>query len=61
MIRDFADKFTAIHGTMNCKELLNSDLKTEEGRRYVHENKLDVTVCQQCIVDAVKIVDEMAG
>ena len=39
-IQKFADRFKSIHGTLDCKSLLNCDLKTEEGHRYLKENRL---------------------
>ncbi|MDP4291211.1 MAG: C-GCAxxG-C-C family protein, partial [Bacteroidota bacterium] len=49
MIQDFNSKFLAAHGTTECSELLNCDLKTEEGLEYHHQNNLSEKVCQNCI------------
>ena len=59
MIQDFNEKFNEIHNTMNCKSLLNTDLKTADGRRFVKENKLDESVCEKCISDSIKIIEEI--
>jgi C_GCAxxG_C_C family probable redox protein len=58
-IQKFSEKFKAIHGTMNCKSLINCDLRTEEGHRYLKENNLSETVCEKCITDAIKITEEI--
>ncbi len=60
-IQKFADKFKALHGTLNCKSLLNCDLRTEEGHRYLKDNKLSETVCEKCIADAIRIVAELTS
>ena len=59
MIQEFSEKFKSLHGTMNCRLLLNCDLRTEEGQRYLKENNLHVTVCEKCVSDSIKIIEEL--
>lgn len=59
MIQEFNSQFLKIHGTTNCKALLNCDLTTEEGLQYHHSNHLSETVCSKCIRSSIKIVDEL--
>jgi len=59
MIREFDRKFREIHGTSNCRKLLNCDLLTEEGRQKMISEKLHESVCEKCVIDAVRILDEM--
>jgi C_GCAxxG_C_C family probable redox protein len=61
MIRDFSNKFKQINGSTDCKSLLNCDLGTEEGNRYAKENNLFGTVCEKCIKDSIKIVNQLIG
>ena len=58
-IQKFSEKFKTIHCTMSCKSLMNCDLRTEEGHRFLKEKNLSETVCEKCITDAIKIVDEI--
>ena len=58
-IQEFSEKFKAIHGTMNCKSLINCDLRTEEGHRYLKEHNLSETVCEKCIIDSIRIIEEI--
>lgn len=58
-IQKFAVKFETIHGTLSCKKLLNADLRTEEGQKFIKEHKLHDTVCEKCIANAISIVDEL--
>jgi C_GCAxxG_C_C family probable redox protein len=59
MVQKFSNEFKAIHGVMDCKSLLNCDLKTEEGHRFAVENKLFDTICEKCITDSIGIVDRL--
>jgi C_GCAxxG_C_C family probable redox protein len=58
-IQKFSKEFTTIHGTMNCRELINVDLKTEDGHRILKESNLSENVCEKCIIDAVKLTEEI--
>ena len=59
MIQRFTDKFIAIHSTTNCKSLLNCDLRTEKGRQYAHDRQLYEIVCEKCISDSLRIINEL--
>ena len=58
-IQKFSKEFTVLHGTMNCKELINVDLKTREGHTLLKESNLTETVCEKCIHDAIKITEDI--
>lgn len=60
-IQDFASRFETANGSLNCKKLINADLRTEEGQRYIKEHKLHDTVCEKCIKDAIAIVEELTA
>lgn len=59
MIQRFYDKFISIHDSMDCRSLIKCDLKTEEGQNYFKENKLNEMVCERCISDSIRIVEEL--
>lgn len=59
MIQKFSKKFKSIHSVMDCKTLMNCDLNTDEGQRYVVENNLHERVCEKCIADSIGIIEEM--
>jgi C_GCAxxG_C_C family probable redox protein len=59
MIQECNEKFKSLHGTVNCRVLLNCDLRTEEGRRYAHDHNLHETICEKCVSDSVKIIEEL--
>jgi C_GCAxxG_C_C family probable redox protein len=59
MVQKFSAKFNELNGTTNCRSLLNCDLRTEDGNRYAKENNLFGTICERCITDSVKIVNDL--
>jgi C_GCAxxG_C_C family probable redox protein len=59
LIREFNSRFLEQYKTNNCKQLLNCDLLSEEGRQFFKDNNLHETVCQKCIVDSIRILDEI--
>ncbi|HNX43308.1 MAG TPA: C-GCAxxG-C-C family protein [Bacteroidales bacterium] len=61
MIRQFNEKFMALHGSTDCKSLLNCDLMSEEGRLFAKQNNLYEMRCEKYISDAVGIIQELTG
>jgi C_GCAxxG_C_C family probable redox protein len=61
MVQKFSEKFKTIHGSTDCKSLLNCNLRTEEGHRYAKENNLFGTICEKCISDSIRIIEELTG
>jgi len=60
LAREFARRFGAIHGTIQCRDLLGGvDLTTETGRRLAQEQKLFTTLCPGFVRDAATILDDM--
>jgi len=61
MIQEFSVDFKSIHGSMDCKSLLNCDFKTEEGEAYFKDNNLKKNVCEKCMADSIRIVEGLIG
>lgn len=59
MVREFSRRFKAIHGSTDCRTLLNCDLKTEEGQQYLREHNLHEVICEDCITNSIKIIQEL--
>jgi C_GCAxxG_C_C family probable redox protein len=59
MVQKFNKSFKKIHKTTDCLALLNVDLKTVQGHDYAIKNNLFGTVCEKCIKDSVKIVNQL--
>jgi C_GCAxxG_C_C family probable redox protein len=57
--REFQKRFVTLHGATTCRELLNVDLNTEEGRAEHARNNLRDKICTPCVRDAAQIVDDL--
>jgi C_GCAxxG_C_C family probable redox protein len=56
---EFKDKFVAIRGSTDCKDLLGVDLGRPGGTEAAREKGLFATVCPGIVYDAVKILEGM--
>jgi C_GCAxxG_C_C family probable redox protein len=61
MVRDFSEKFISLNGTLKCRELINCDLQTKEGRQYARDNNVYEEICEKCVSDSLRIVNELIG
>ena len=57
---EFISRFEAIHGSYNCRQLLQGcDLSTEAGRQTVKELDLRNVTCKACVQTVAEILEEM--
>ncbi len=61
MIRKFTKRFVDIQETTNCRKLMGVDLNTEEGKKYASEKNLFNSICSNCVITSVGILEEMLG
>ncbi len=59
MIQTFNERFLEKQKSTNCKTLLNCDLRTDEGKRQFRDKNLKKTVCEKCINDSIKLINEI--
>ncbi len=59
LVREFAERFTARHESLECKDLLGCDIGTDEGYREAKDKNLFETICEKLVRDAVEIVGEI--
>jgi C_GCAxxG_C_C family probable redox protein len=59
LVKKFDAEFKKIFSTTSCRELMQCDLNTEEGKKFASENKLSQNVCERCVQEAVKIVEKI--
>jgi hypothetical protein len=52
-------RFIALHGSLECRQLLGVDLSTAEGLRAAKEKHLPETVCPQYVRTAAQIVQDL--
>ncbi|WP_296879984.1 C-GCAxxG-C-C family protein [uncultured Methanobrevibacter sp.] len=55
----FLERFESLNGSYICNELLNCDLKTEEGIEYAVNNNLFTEVCPKMVESATLIVEDL--
>jgi C_GCAxxG_C_C family probable redox protein len=59
LVREFASRFKARHGSLDCNDLLGCDISTSEGRQRIKQQKLHSTLCPQIVRDAAEILEEL--
>ena len=56
---EFTEKFISLHGSVNCTDLLQCNLGTEEGQTKFQEKELVKKKCLYYVRDAFRILDSM--
>jgi len=59
LVREFAQRFGLINGSIICRDLLGLDLGTEEGQKAFVDKKLRETLCVKYVRDAADIVEQL--
>ena len=59
LAREFIERFTVLHGSIVCRELLGCDIGTAEGHQRAKELGLFDSVCSRLVVDSVEILEDM--
>ena len=59
LVREFNQRFKALHGSVICKELISYDLSTSEGLAEARNKKIFTTICPDFVSDSVKILEAM--
>ncbi len=59
LIEKFNQRFLELHGSLNCRELIGVDLKTEEGAAEAEQEGYFENKCGQFVADAEKILKEL--
>lgn len=59
LVKTFDAEFKKIFSTTSCRELLQCDLNTQEGKQFAAEHELTQKVCERCVGEAVKIVERV--
>ncbi len=58
-VQQLLHRFTLLHGTTECKELLGADWNTPEGLRRIQEENLVRTRCPAFVRDAASILEQL--
>lgn len=57
LVREFNQRFKALHGSVICKELISYDLSTSEGLAEARNKKIFTTICPNFVRDSVKLLE----
>jgi len=58
-VREFLARFRALHGSLQCRELLGVDLSTPDGLRQAREQGLIRSRCPDLVRDAARILEAL--
>jgi C_GCAxxG_C_C family probable redox protein len=54
----FIEEFKSKHKSIRCKELLDADLSTKEGRQKMKDENLHEKICSKLVCDATEILEK---
>lgn len=57
--KEFVERFKSRNGTIMCKDLLNCDISTFEGRNKAVKEKIFIEICPKLVQDSAKILEEL--
>ncbi|HKL98341.1 MAG TPA: C-GCAxxG-C-C family protein [Mobilitalea sp.] len=61
LVREFTNRFKEMYGSIECHDLLGSDISTEKGVTFASEHGLFKKLCPCYVGDAAKIIEELLG
>ncbi|RUT78789.1 C-GCAxxG-C-C family protein [Ancylomarina longa] len=53
MIQKFTSDYTILHGSFDCRTLLNCDFTIEEGEKQFRDLDMKKNICSKCISDSI--------
>jgi C_GCAxxG_C_C family probable redox protein len=59
LVKELIDRFTALHGSIECKELLGYDLSSSRGRKAARESGVFENKCPGFVYDAACILEDV--
>jgi C_GCAxxG_C_C family probable redox protein len=59
LVREFAERFKSLNGSIICRELLGCELSTDEGQKTFVDKKLRDALCTKFVRDAATIVGDL--
>jgi len=57
--KEFVEKFKSRNSSIMCKELLDCDISTPEGRNKAIEDQIFIRVCPKIVQDSAEILEEL--
>jgi C_GCAxxG_C_C family probable redox protein len=59
LVRKFMDRFTRLHGTIECRELIGYDLSDSAELKLARKNKVFENKCRGFVYDSARILEDV--
>jgi C_GCAxxG_C_C family probable redox protein len=59
LVRKFIDKFTKLHGSIECRELIGYDLSDSAELKLAKKNKVFQNKCRGFVYDSARILEDV--
>ena len=59
LIKEFVDRFTALHGSIECRELIGYDLSDSAESKLARKNKVFENKCPSFVYDSACILEDV--
>ena len=59
LVKEFIDRFVTLHGSIECKELINYDLSDPAELRLAKKNKVFQNKCTGFVYDSARILEDI--
>ena len=59
LVKEFIDRFTALHGSVECRELIGYDLSNPAGLKSARESRVFENRCRVFVRDAARILEDI--
>jgi len=59
LVKEFIDEFTALHGSIECRELIGYDLSDSAGLKLARKNKVFENKCPSFVYDSACILEDV--
>jgi len=58
LVKEFVDRFTALHGSIECRELIGYDLSNSGELELARESEVFQNKCPTLVYDAARILED---
>ena len=59
LVKEFIDKFTALHGSVECRELIGYDLSNSDERKSARDSGVFRNKCPSFVYDSARILEDV--
>jgi C_GCAxxG_C_C family probable redox protein len=59
LVKEFVDKFTALHGSIECRELIGYDLSNSDERKSARDSGVFKNKCPSFVYDSARILEDV--